>query len=160
MKRYLPLLILFFTFATFGAGWEYERTEDKMRGGVTHTAILRSNNSVRLKFPYEGDTYLNLEVRDSVQYGKDIIVFPDRGQVPCILGCKIHAKFDLGKVQTISANGPEASSSDAVFVSGYSNFISQLKQAKKLVLEVSFYDRGPVQFDFDVEKLVWPPAKK
>ena len=90
---------------------------------------------------------------------KDVIVTISKGQILCgIRGCDLSFKFNDGAVQSITMSEPDNHSSEALFVmydKTETNIINQLKDSKKLVIEVPFYQEGRKQFTFDVGGLEW-----
>jgi len=82
-----------------------------------------------------------------------------KGQILCgIQNCETAFKFDNGEVQSITMSEPDSHSSDLLFVAydkTESKIIEQLKNSKKLVIEVPFYQEGKKQFTFNVNGLEW-----
>ena len=67
-------------------------------------------------------------------------------------------KFDDNPVQSISMVEPDSHASDMLFVAydkTEAKIINQLRNSKKLVIEVPFYQEGKKQFTFDVGNLEW-----
>lgn len=140
------------------SNWTYGEKKDEMRDGTTYFAELSSENKVDFDFPYNGGSSLSITLRQDPQYGKDVIVGISKGQMSCFSGCTIKVKFDDGAIQTFSMAGADSGSSDIIFVSGSKsivNFAGQLKKAKKVIVELSFFQTGPKQFTFKTEGLNW-----
>lgn len=138
--------------------WQYETSKDEMRGIESKFATTVSTNTVDFDFPYNGGSKLILTLR---KRGKevDVMVAVSKGQILCrIQNCETAFKFDNGLVQSITMSEPESHSSDLLFIAydkTKSKVISQLKNSKKLVIEVPFYQEGKKQFTFDVSGLEW-----
>lgn len=140
--------------------WEYEAREDKMRGKSRSVASLISSDSIQQKFPYEGPTSLRVALRDDPQFGKDVMLILSQGQLPCYSyeGCSFRAKFDDGPIQHFGATGPDSGHGNVLFVSGSAGrkkFMSSLRKAKKIIIEVDVYDAGRQQFTFEPAGLKW-----
>lgn len=138
--------------------WQYETSKDEMRGIESRFATTVSTNTVDFDFPYNGGSKLILALRKRGSE-VDVMVTITKGQILCgIRSCEAAFKFDNGAVQSITMSGPDNHSSDMLFVSydkTETNIINQLKDSKKLVIEVPFYQEGKKQFTFDVSGLEW-----
>ena len=138
--------------------WEYNTTKDEMRGVETKFATIVSENTVNFDFPYDGGSKLILTLRKKGNE-TDVMVTISKGQILCrIDGCEAAFKFDKGAVQSITMAEPDNHASDVLFVmydNTESKIINSLKNSKKLVIEVPFYQEGKKQFTFDVSGLNW-----
>ncbi|WP_174874199.1 hypothetical protein [Vogesella oryzae] len=140
--------------------WSYDEKKDEMRGKSRYLATLYSQNEIQLAFPYNGGSSMRLTLRDDPEYGKDVMLVIDKGQLPCYAydGCSFKVKFDDGPVQTVSAAGAENGSQDVLFVSGPAGrkrVMNGLRKAKRMVVEVQVYDAGRQQFVFEPAGLHW-----
>lgn len=140
--------------------WSYDSAEDKMRGKSRHVARLGSSDMIQLQFPYAGGSELGLTLRDDPEYGKDVMFVLSQGQLPCSSydGCSFRVKFDDGPIQRFGAAGPEGGHGDVLFIAGPAGrkkFMSGLRKAKKMIVEVSVYDAGRQQFTFEPAGLNW-----
>lgn len=138
--------------------WQYETSKDEMRGIESKFATTVSTNTVDFDFPYNGGSKLILALRKRGS-DVDVMVSITKGQILCgVQNCEAAFKFDNGEVQSVTMSGPDNHSSDMLFVSydkTETNIINQLKDSKKLVIEVPFYREGKKQFTFDVSGLEW-----
>lgn len=138
--------------------WIYHQNKDEMRGSTAYYAANTSTNTVTFDFPYDGGSKLILTLRKNKD-GNDVILTITKGQILCDLrGCEAAFKFDNGSVQSITMSEPDNHSSDTLFVTydkTEAQIIKQIKQSKKLVIEVPFYQEGRKQFTFDVSGLKW-----
>lgn len=138
--------------------WQYETSKDEMRGVESRFATTVSTNTVDFDFPYNGGSKLILALRKRGSE-VDVMVSITKGQILCgIQNCEAAFKFDDGAVQSITMSEPDSHASDLLFVAydkTESKIISQLKNSKKLVIEVPFYQQGKKQFTFDVSGLEW-----
>lgn len=138
--------------------WQYETSKDEMRGIESKFATTVSTNTVDFDFPYNGGSKLILALRKRGPE-VDVMVSITKGQILCgTQNCEAAFKFDGGAVQSITMSEPDSHASDLLFVAYdkiESKIISQLKNSKKLVIEVPFYQQGKKQFTFDVSGLEW-----
>ena len=138
--------------------WQYETSKDEMRGIESKFATTVSTNTVDFDFPYNGGSKLILALRKRGS-DVDVMVSITKGQILCgVQNCEAAFKFDDGAVQSITMSEPDSHASDLLFVAydkTESKIISQLKNSKKLVIEVPFYQQGKKQFTFDVSGLEW-----
>ncbi|MDO5686466.1 MAG: hypothetical protein Q4G42_03630 [Neisseria sp.] len=138
--------------------WQYSEKRDEMRGSTTYWATLKSNNKVAFDFPYNGGSYLTLELRKDPQYGNDVMFSISKGQFTCVMGCKGSVKFDDGQVQSVNLTGASDGSADVVFIQGSKsivNFVDKIKKSKTMMVEFEFYNEGRNQFKFDTANLEW-----
>lgn len=138
--------------------WTYDSSKDEMRGTESQFASIISENTVNFEFPYDGGSKLILTLRKN---GSEIDVMTSisKGQFLCgINSCDASFKFDSGAIQTISMSEPDNHSPDILFVKHDSSevkIINSLKQSKKLIVELPFYQEGNKQFTFNTEGLNW-----
>ncbi|GAB3737345.1 hypothetical protein GCM10028794_19110 [Silanimonas algicola] len=133
------------------ATWAYSTGGDAMSGGTFRTAVLRSRNTFRLGFPYEGEQRGALTVRKHPRYGQDVILQIERGQMLCrIGGCNYSVKFDDGAIQQFTMNEPESHDSTVLFFANQARFLSQMKRAKLVRIEVPLFQHAPLTLEFDV----------
>ncbi len=136
--------------------WIYETNETKM-GESQKFAQIKSDDILDFDFPYQGGSESTLTVRK--QKGQtDIYYQVSKGQIVSVNpvdGGTVRVKFDDEKPMNISASGASDYSSDIIFLNSTSKLISKLKSAKKMIIEVKFYDEGNRQIEFDVEGFKW-----
>ena len=139
------------------SNWEYDESEDEMRGETSYFASNESMNTVELQFPYQGGTRLNILLRDNAKHGKDIMFIVNKGQIFCgYQDCHVNIKFDDGEVQRYETTEAEAGSSEVLFLTNnIGGFVKKLKNSKTVTVEVNFYNHGAEQFKFDVYGLEW-----
>ncbi len=126
-----------------------------MRGAIDKFAYLHSTNEVDFNFPYNGGSNGIITLRDSKKFGKNAIFSVTKGQMPCFMECKINVKFDNGAITSFNASSADDGSSELVFIRNYQRFLTNLKNAKKVIIEASFFQEGMKQFEFDVSGLQW-----
>lgn len=135
-----------------GRQWEYDVAEDAMSGSKRYTATVKSSNTVSFGFPYTGAQHGTLTLRSQQGKGKDVLFYIERGQILCpsYEGCGVLVRFDDEKPMRFSATGPADHSSEIIFLSNYSNFVTKLKKAKRVRMAVEIYQNGAPAFEFDV----------
>lgn len=163
MEPYLKKFIAAIALCTIGSSalaWTYTVKEDKMTGKKTSVANVQSNGSLSLPFPYQGRNMGYLVVRQHPQHGLDVMVQVDKGQMLCSTysGCDVLIRFDDKKPARFSGTEPADNSSDTIFLNNTKRFIDEAKKAKKILVQVQFYQAGNQVLEFDVASpLVWPP---
>lgn len=135
--------------------WEYSTEIDNMDDSKNFWYSLRSDNFANFDFPYQGDSYLTIQVRYMKKYGYDVLLTIDKGQMVGndINGTNyVRVRFDNGKPEKYYYNEPADYSSDCVFIKNKSKFIKKCKSAKTIIIEQEFYQAGFHQFKFHVDK--------
>jgi hypothetical protein len=149
---------LFFASTWAHADWQYQSDIDKMTSKKTTQAVLESNNSLSLPFPYAGKNKARLQVRQHPKYGLDVFLDIDKGQIMCssYRGCPITIRFDSTPAIKFSGNEPADSSSDTIFIQGPQKFIAAAKKAKVILVEITMYQAGNQILEFQTTKpLEW-----
>ena len=139
-------------------GWSYDTSTDELRGQKVYQASVDSENSVYFAAPYDGGSTLSMTVRKHPKYGQDVYFTISKGQFVCgVETCSGTINFGSGP-QTITLGEPSDYSSDTLFVTSSPSVISHLQKAKKVIVELPFYQEGNRQFTFETKApLVWPP---
>lgn len=139
-------------------GWSYTTSQDQLRGSAIYRASIDSQNSAYFDFPYGGGSTLTMTVRKHPSYGTDVIFDISKGQFIChVDDCAGTINFGDGP-ETIGLIEPEDNSSDTLFASDAEDVIAKLKKAKKVIVELPFYQEGNRQFTFAAAPLTWPPT--
>ena len=135
--------------------WEYVASKDAISGKEIKQAIIASNNSFEMGFPYQGGTTADITIRKHPRYGKDVYLSINKGQLLCTSyeGCQVSIRFDERKTFKVHANEPEDNSSTVLFLSGYEKLVKEIKKSKKMIIEVVFFQNGSRTFEFDVSNL-------
>jgi hypothetical protein len=136
--------------------WTYSTTQDQM-GRKQSSAIIVSSNTLEFHFPYQGDQNSTLMIRKSSQFGTSVMVMIERGQFLCgFQGCTANVRFDSGPIQRFSASGPSDHSTTVLFLNNEARFISQLRKARIVRIEPTFYHEGMQTLEFDTDGFKWP----
>ncbi|HEX7693187.1 MAG TPA: hypothetical protein VF409_01785 [Sphingomonas sp.] len=137
--------------------WTYQTTKDAVRNTTDSYASIVSDNKVEFDFPYNGGSTLQMTVRHDHR-GDNVYFVISKGQFVCgIDTCSGEMNID-GTPRHLTLTGASDGSSDTLFASGESGIIKALKSAKKIIVELPFYQSGNQQFTFTTAKgLDWPP---
>lgn len=167
MKKFILALPVFFAACAAHADWSYDESTDKMSGKISKSASMISDNSLSLDFPYSGKNYALLTVRQHPQYGLDVILRIQKGQILCSSygGCPIQVKFDDAPPIRFSGTGSADHDSKIIFFQGANKFINQASKAKKILVQVNLYQAGAPVLEFSTkDPLKWqtnaPKTKK
>jgi len=137
--------------------WDYYDSTDEMGRGRILRAVIQSTNTISLGFPYEGEQHATLTLRQHPKHGNDVYIRIEKGQLlDSDYNDRVSARFDNDKVLTFSSSGPADLSSETLFLNGaFATFVSRLKTAKTLRMEVPVYQAGNQIFTFDVAGFDW-----
>lgn len=135
--------------------WTYTETKDEMRGSISKVAHLSSTNTLQLSPPY-GATNPVLTVRKDPKFGFNIFITSD-GQPLCrsYNDDTLSVKFDNNAIREWSCSEAADGSPGIVFFDREQSFLAAIKKAKKMVVEVNYYDAGRQQITFPVAGLKW-----
>lgn len=133
------------------APWARYSRKDEMSGKNFTVAAVESQNTVRFGFPYEGEQRATLTIREKhPRYGTNVMLSIEAGQFLCHTDdCDVLVKFDDRAPKKYEASEPTDNSSTMLFLDAESTFISQLRQAKTVTIEATFYQEGIREFKFD-----------
>ena len=121
-------------------------------------AIIETINEFEFGFPYQGAQRGRLFLRVHPRYGRDVFLVIRRGQFLCRPDdCRVMVRFDDSPGQRFNAAEPANFDSTTLFIRDYDKFLGGLSKAKKLYIEVAFYQEGSRTFEFDVSGLKWQP---
>lgn len=136
--------------------WNYYDLDDKMSGNKAYYAAIESPENLDLKDPYSGKTTATLTIRK--REGANNAYFEiSQGQLidANITGGRIRIKFDDKKPESFEVSGAKDLSSNILFINSPGVLISKLKKAKKIIIEVSIYDNGIHNVEFNTSGFVW-----
>ncbi len=138
--------------------WDYSQFEDEMGSGKVYVATIQSSNTINLDFPYNGEQYGKLTLREHPKRGKDVILKIERGQLlDSDYNDPVVVRFDTDKPLTFSSVGASDHSTETLFLRGnaFSVFSSRLKTAKTVRIQAPIYQGGNQVFIFDVGGFNW-----
>lgn len=158
MKKLIIGCLVFIFGATAHADWKYDESTEKMSGKTQKNAVIESNNSLSLGFPYAGLNHGTLIVRQHPGYGLDVILQVQKGQILCSSygGCPIQVKFDDAAPMRFGGSPSADHDSTTIFFDGNNKFISNALKAKKILVQVNMYQAGAPILEFSTtESLKW-----
>lgn len=134
--------------------WSYSVDEDKMRETKQLFAIIKSTNILDLGFPYNG-SQMKMVIRK--MDNETNVILSLKGIFVCDYGttCTVNVKSDKNEIVQYAYNEAAHGKSDVIFIQDVSKFIKMLKTSKHLIIETKLYDKGRVQYEFDVQGLEW-----
>ncbi|MGD9662258.1 MAG: hypothetical protein AB7U63_13385 [Porticoccaceae bacterium] len=138
------------------SAWSYSEDKDEMRGETTYYAGLNGTNTLSLGFPY-GDQQGKVLVRQSPQFGFDVLVGVNSGQIIChsFSNSHVNVKFDDGPIRRYGCTDASDGTNNMIFIQGAKGFLANLKKSKKMVVEAEFYQNGMQQMTFNTAGLKW-----
>jgi len=143
------------------ANWTYRDVDDAMTDKPTHFACTTSVNSVNLNPPYQ-NVDARLCVRRSSKFGLDTFVeLNGDGQILCrsYEGCTVHVRYDQRPRQAVSGTSASDGSSNIVFLNSASRIVEQLRNSKRMLVELEFYEAGNQTLEFNTADFKWSSAK-
>ena len=135
--------------------WSYSEVEDKMTGAKMKFAELKSNNNLQFDMPYQGGSTSYLTIRKK------------RGQLDIYISVKpsqmtfnsnnenVKIRFDNNTLNIYSTARPGDGSSDIFFILNEKSILKKIKNSKKMLVEVVFYDHGTEILEFSTENLTF-----
>lgn len=132
--------------------WVYSADEDPMSGKTSYTAYVKSENTLNLDFPYQGEQQGTLVIRRSPRHGNDVFVTIEKGQIMCSdYSCPVRFRFDDAAPVTYTGNEPADNSAETVFVP-YS-IAKKIQSAKRVRVEFNLFHNGVGMLEFNVKGL-------
>lgn len=130
--------------------WHYQVENDPMSGKSWRFAILYSDNTFALDFPYRGAQHATLTLRNHPRMGFDSIISIERGQLQCGMsnGCKLQVRFDDGSPQRWSFMEPENHDSTILFLRDGKQFARKVLASKMIRIELKFFQQPPAIVEF------------
>jgi len=136
--------------------WSYSSDTDKMTSKVVYTAECDAKDELQMKFPYEGSRAI-LVVRAG-ESGPSAYVHVTKGQmmgVTSFENATVNVRFDSEAMESYSVIGPSDGSSNTAFFNDSKKFMRKLKTAKKVLVQVAFFENGSQTMEFPTDGLVW-----
>jgi hypothetical protein len=133
--------------------WSYSEDRDPMTDAKVRIACVTSTNMAILKFPYKSVT-AELCIRRGRRKTPEVLTYLNGdGQFLCSSynGCSVAVRFDDKQVLRFEASKPSDNSTNALFLSSESKFISNVKSSSRTRVQVEFFQQG-------TQILVFPTA--
>ncbi len=135
-----------------GRKWRYSVDTDAMTGKQAFHAVIASENTVELEFPYGEPQRGRLFIRQSPQFGFDVFFAIERGQLLCSSwdGCSALVRIDDSAPRQWNANGASDHSTETIFFSNDRALYEAIKKAKVVRIQPKIFQAGVQTFEFDV----------
>ncbi len=128
--------------------WSYRTDRDEMRNAETMFATIASVNDVPVTWPYTPSP-ATLMLRRKPAEGLEVIILID-GQFTCSLsGDRVAVKFDDGPIQRYGCD-EAIGGTGALFIRTPQRFLTNLREAKKVIIEMPVYQAGTVQMTWEI----------
>jgi len=135
------------------SNWKVVVSKDEMRNKELKWLAVRSENNADLKFPYDGENRLQLDILDSKTGTPRVFLTIDKGQYDCgRYGCDVFVKFGENSVQKMDVSIHDVQGTDGTILAFYGNsaaFLENIKKFNSITIEVPFYRNGTRQFKFN-----------
>lgn len=139
--------------------WQVEESIDEMTDTKNVWKSLVSENLAYFDFPYEGGSFLKINVRYMKKYGTDVYITLSSGQLLSneYNGTNyVMVRFDDDAPQKFYTNETADGSSECLFLRNGKKFIKRAKTAKSIKIQVPVYQEGNPIFTFKVDvPLTW-----
>lgn len=153
MKKnvFLMSLLLFLSMGA-NAAWEHSKTQDRMGRGTGEIALIKSDNELNLKLPYDGKQRGEFALRRSGRGANEFLLTIKKGQIICGVGrCALTVRVDDGTPFVISGAHPKDGSSNIVIGDLSVSDFRKIKKAKKILIEITIYENGENILEFSAE---------
>ena len=136
--------------------WRYRSDTDKMSGNLNKYASIDANDILNFEFPYNGGVLAWVTVRQHVGAGVEVMLNISKGQFMCgVNHCSVLIRFDDKPAFIVSASQPSDYSSTVLFLDPVQKIVAEMKQAKVMHIQATFFREGTRVMTFDVEGLSW-----
>lgn len=126
-----------------------------MSGTKTRTCLISADKELEFEFPYNGGSVATFFVRKK-EGDTDTFLSVSKGQfMDTALGGSFRIKFDDNPPKKYSFSGAADHSSDVIFFNSSKAIIAELKKAKTMLIEATFYNEGSRTIEFDVSGFEW-----
>jgi len=128
-----------------------------MRGEVTESARLSSDNTLQFEFPYDANNnHAYLWLWKVGETGRQMGVSVDSGQFSCstVSYELIAIKIDDGPVQYVDCEGGAGGVTNVIYIGGdVRPLIGRIKASNRVIIEAEFYAHGREQMIFNTSGL-------
>ncbi len=154
MKQSFILAALLAVSASASASWSLDKSVDPMTSATTKIATTTSADVFTLDSPYRGSQAPRLVIVESKKNGLNISVQIQRGQMICDYSlCTMLVRFDEEKPIKWRMAKAADHSSTLLFFENEKAFLAKIKKAKKLTVEMTFFQNGSKIAVFDTTGL-------
>jgi hypothetical protein len=153
MKKLLVLAFLLPLFCKAQTTWQYAKSVDEMTSKATSVAFVTSPKKLDFPPPYNGGSTAKLKIQYTGNT-PDVFFSIDKGQInDDIDGITVLAKFDDEKPQKYDGLFLRSGDYKILGLLPAKKFINKALTAKKLLLQITFYESGSVYIPFEIEGL-------
>lgn len=135
--------------------WRYEVDTDSMTSKETRFAFITAENSFSFDFPYAGTNYGSLMIRRRSASDLAVMFSVSKGQIICSSSCSVKVRFDSNPPTIFSGSAPTDHSTTNIFLYPASRFVSEVKKAKKTLIQVTYYQAGDQISEFNTSGFKW-----
>lgn len=139
-------------------GWEYEIREDAL-GRRTKIACRRSQNTIRLPFPYEHpNNFATFCVRRNESDRLSVFLYVQEGQITTNSWepKRVAIRFDSGEIAHVQIYPSESLNSEICFLGRDRWIVEKLLESRTFSIEIPFYNNGREVFTFvTIRPLEW-----
>jgi uncharacterized protein YxeA len=139
--------------ADTNTAWVYSSDTNQMNNEVTLYAENSSPTELDFDFPYEGGSTYKLTIRET--NGKDEVMLSLNNSPALAPENKITLKFDDKQPFSVSFNESADGGTDVVFLNSSQKIINEIKQSKKLKMELTIFENGNHIIEFNIADLKW-----
>ena len=125
-------------------GWQIDTIIDPMTSKKTVQHKSVSKEQYEFQFPYNGGSKLILLIKEGLK--KQVIFQITKGQI--LTNTKIMVRFNDAQPISYSVNEAVDYSSDIVFVSYANDFLSRIKKADSIKVQVNVFEEGSPVYTF------------
>jgi hypothetical protein len=144
---------LFVLAGPVAAQWKYATDTDQMSGNKVVSASVDSTDSLRLQSPYAGANKGRLIVRNHPRHGLDVLFLVQKGQIMCRRSsCEVLVRFDEEEPETFPGSPSADHSSNVVFIGNQERFIELARNAKRIRVQVAYFQNGLQILNFQAPK--------
>lgn len=161
-KAFLTIATLFIAHAAYASSWEYSQKKDEMRGTISYSASLQSDDDNSDPSSSGGLSPLEIVIfSDDDKIAKRAGIILNAGQISCFRNkiCEINAKFDDGKIELVDTK-LVGDSNDAVAIFDAPSFVEKMRLSKRVYIEVPLYREGKLQYKFTPDPIRWNGVKE
>lgn len=122
---------------------------------MVYTAKLLSKNIISIRYPYNGQARMAIEIMGTSQNGV-IVLSTNHGEILCDNECHVFVGFDnLNRYGFKFRKFDNESKAINISQSEQRWFFRKLRSSSKINIEVEYRKNGFLTFEFDSKNLIW-----
>ena len=134
--------------------WMYENKVDK-DGNSVYKASTLSPDSLKFSFPYQAGSTATLIIRKRASNTTFYLQVSNGQFNRSFQGGQARIRFDNQPATTYAYTAAENGSANIIFFDATQKLIDQLKNARKMSIDIEFYSQGNRQIEFSTAGLIW-----